>query len=714
MAEMRTEHMGCVVGMRRAIGDRAAVRFAASFYRALAFGCSVANAFEQGLVSLELEGIGEADTPELIVRRSGVSADRVVLVVSQDANGRRESEAAGPGAAPGAHLVPASQNKEAALHALLAESFDGDAAGLRQWIRLSLGKEIHDALPGGSVSLSQLAFETVLALQRHGQADAMLFASLQELRPRWADRIRDVARLYGIASQTEGQPEDVRGEEATNSAATANDRRVTMPPLDPLAQKIEDALKRKQRLEAAGLPTDDVLAELRQLKREHRRGGRLRPGDELGDRYLLVEQIGRGGFATVWRARDSASGDDVAIKVLHPESAGDLIRRQRFFRGARIMAELDHPTVVKIREQEAEDDGFFYFVMDYIPGGNLHDAVLDGRVQREHAVPLVLRIGEAIADAHARGHVHRDIKPANILLTASGEPRLTDFDLVTAQDTTGGTRTGALGTFLYAPPEMMERPQEADARADVYGLGMTLVFVSHGHRLPLRALTARERFIHELSCPAALKATLKQATCEDAEQRYPDAAAFCEALTLANLSQTEPDVLTASGLSIPPGVKHSAAKRRTPWAGYWYVNVGNEGNRSWADQRRFGFVTAGGGLKYSGPLHKLKKGNAVFAYLRGKGYVGYGIVRSEATRVTEAQVNGKRLLDLPLERPGIANKHANDPERAEYIVGIDWKATVDPADAKTFKGIFTYRNIVCRLREKETIEFLEREFGVQE
>ena len=334
--------------------------------------------------------------------------------------------------------------------------------------------------------------------------------------------------------------------------------RTASPLLDSLAQKLEHALARKRRLEDAGQPTDDILAEIRELKREHRRGGQLRRGDALGERYLLIEQIGRGGFATVWRARDSAKGEDVAIKVLHPELAGDVIRRQRFFRGARIMAELAHPIVVRIREREAEDDGFFYFVMELVSGGNLHDAVLAGRVHREQAMPIILSIGEALAEAHARGHVHRDVKPVNILLTESGAPRLTDFDLVTGHDTTGGTRTGALGTFIYAAPEMMERPQDADARADVYGLGMTVVFVLHGDRLPRKALTARERFIEELGCPPTLKTVLKRATAEEAEDRYPDAAAFCEALratespgsppVASNLRKDAPE-RTASGVT---------------------------------------------------------------------------------------------------------------------------------------------------------------------
>lgn len=431
--------------------------------------------------------------------------------------------------------VVMSQGKEAALTSFLAEIFDGDAPGLRRWVRLSLGKEIHDELPEGSANLSQLVFETTLAIQRHGRASAALFASLHELRPHWADSVWSVARLYGV---TRPAPEHAapsphsHAPGGTSTAASASTR-AAPPPLDALAMRLEDALQRKQRLEAAGLSTDTVLAEIRSLKREHRRGGQLRPGDALGDRYLLAEQIGRGGFATVWRARDSASGDDVAIKVLHPELAGDVIRRQRFFRGARIMAELAHPTVVRVREREAEDDGFFYFVMDFIAGGNLQDAVLAGRVTGEQAVPLILSIGDALAQAHARGHVHRDVKPVNILLTESGAPRLTDFDLVTAQDTTGGTRTGALGTFIYAAPEMMDRPQDADARVDAYGLGMTLAFALHGDKLPRKALTARERFIDALACLPELRAVLRRATAEDPDERHPDAAAFCEALRAA-------------------------------------------------------------------------------------------------------------------------------------------------------------------------------------
>jgi serine/threonine protein kinase len=306
----------------------------------------------------------------------------------------------------------------------------------------------------------------------------------------------------------------------TPANQTQSQREPSAPAPDPLAQALEDALVRKQRLKAAGLPATEVLEEIRRLKRELRRGGMLRPGDVLGQHHLLIEQIGQGGFATVWRARDRRTNDDVAIKVLHPNMAGDLERRQRFFRGARIMAELAHPAVVRIRKRQAKDDGFYYFIMDFAAGGNLQQVVLAQGLQHEQIESIILQVGAALAAAHERGIVHRDLKPSNILLGDRGQPYLTDFDLVTAPDTTGGTRTGALGTFLYASPEMMERPQDADARADVYGLGMTMAFLLHGAPLTHMSMRDGSRFVRGLPCAAQLKSVLERAVAWEPKRRW--------------------------------------------------------------------------------------------------------------------------------------------------------------------------------------------------
>jgi serine/threonine protein kinase len=111
--------------------------------------------------------------------------------------------------------------------------------------------------------------------------------------------------------------------------------------------------------------------------------------------------------------------------------------------------------------------------MDYVGGGDLRRAVLAGELAQEKVLPVILAVGGALAYAHEKGVIHRDVKPANILLDRD-QPNLTDFDLVRAFDTTGGTQTqGMLGTVLYAAPEMLGDAKNASAAADVYSLAMT-------------------------------------------------------------------------------------------------------------------------------------------------------------------------------------------------------------------------------------------------
>ena len=299
---------------------------------------------------------------------------------------------------------------------------------------------------------------------------------------------------------------------------------------DPRRAALEQALAERRRRIRAGEPTGDLDTRILDLKRAVRRGPTPRSGDVLNDRYELVEVLGQGGFATVWRAWDARDAQMVAVKILHAQWMHDRTRRERFLRGARQQGELAHPAVVPVYGTGIDDDGTTYLVMKYCPGGDLREAIAQGRLDREAALRLLPGVADALAVAHDRGVVHRDVKPSNILLGDAGQALLTDFDLAKARDTTGGTRTGAMGSMVYAAPEAMVDASRADWRADQYGLGMTAVYVALGRDLPMDVVYDRSSFMAGLPVSPALRAVLERATAIKPEDRFPDLRALEEAL----------------------------------------------------------------------------------------------------------------------------------------------------------------------------------------
>ncbi|MFH1466187.1 MAG: serine/threonine-protein kinase, partial [Pseudomonadota bacterium] len=200
-------------------------------------------------------------------------------------------------------------------------------------------------------------------------------------------------------------------------------------------------------------------------------------------RYVLAEELGRGGTATVWRAWDTRLRVEVAVKMLTPERSGDPVAEARILAEARALAALAHPAVVRVFDIE-EDAGKVLLVMEFCPGGSLWRWVeRHGAMPPALAVRLLLPITEALAAAHAAGLVHRDVKPENILLDAEGRPRIGDFGIARASWTadTSLTRTGtSLGTWGYMAPEQRRDARTVDAQADVYGLGATLLALLTG------------------------------------------------------------------------------------------------------------------------------------------------------------------------------------------------------------------------------------------
>jgi serine/threonine protein kinase len=348
----------------------------------------------------------------------------------------------------------------------------------------------------------------------------------------WADVVQAVRR----------EIEGIHGPRVVNAQPTGRTPIYRDAQTQLLSERIESARARKEALDGAGQSSAAVRIEILDLRRQIREGGQVREGDSLTDgRYLLLNQVGRGGFATVWRALDRDADTFVAIKVLHTNLAADPVRRERFFRGARVMAGFQNETICRVLDQHGEDGGFFYFVMDLVDGLDLNRAVLRKQVPSDKILQIILAVGDALAEAHEGGIIHRDVKPSNVLLGEGYMPRLTDFDLVAVGDTTGGTRTGAMGTFLYAAPECMDRPQDAEASADIYGLGMTAIFCLYGNTLPNSSFGHTEKLVKELFCGSHVKSVLSRSVAWDKEKRPANGRAFCKELLGAVERQMEDD-----------------------------------------------------------------------------------------------------------------------------------------------------------------------------
>ncbi len=193
----------------------------------------------------------------------------------------------------------------------------------------------------------------------------------------------------------------------------------------------------------------------------------------LGDRYVIERELGTGGMATVYLARDRKHEREVAVKVLHPDLAA-VLGAERFLSEIKTTANLQHPHILALHDS-GEADGFLYYVMPFVQGESLR-----AHLTREKQLPLeeAVRIGQevaaALSHAHSHGVVHRDIKPENILLQ-SGHALVADFGIALAVQQAGGhrlTHTGlSLGTPQYMAPEQAMAERTIDLRADIYALG---------------------------------------------------------------------------------------------------------------------------------------------------------------------------------------------------------------------------------------------------
>ncbi|KXT74078.1 Serine/threonine protein kinase PrkC, regulator of stationary phase [Streptococcus sp. DD10] len=205
-------------------------------------------------------------------------------------------------------------------------------------------------------------------------------------------------------------------------------------------------------------------------------------GKIFAGRYKIVKQIGRGGMADVYLAKDLIlDGEEVAVKVLRTNFQTDPVAVARFQREAKAMADLDHPHIVRITDI-GEEDGQQYLAMEYVAGQDLKEYIKQhAPLSNREAVRIMGEILLAMRLAHARGIVHRDLKPQNVILTPSGSAKVTDFGIAVAFAETSLTQTNSmLGSVHYLSPEQA-RGSKATIQSDIYAMGIIFYEMLTGH-----------------------------------------------------------------------------------------------------------------------------------------------------------------------------------------------------------------------------------------
>ena len=214
----------------------------------------------------------------------------------------------------------------------------------------------------------------------------------------------------------------------------------------------------------------------------------LKAGDRFGG-YVVVKLLGRGGMGAVYLAKNVASGELCAIKIMIPPEGDSRHEwRKRFAREAEFAMRIRHKNLVAVYDVgEDPDTGFCYIIMDYVPGGSLTDRIkAQGKLTIREAVDITIQVAAALEVAHKAGVVHRDIKPDNIMFDADDTPKLTDLGVAKfsgAEAETTVTKTGmVVGTPAYMSPEQMMNSHTVDARSDIYSLGVVFYEMLTGIR----------------------------------------------------------------------------------------------------------------------------------------------------------------------------------------------------------------------------------------
>lgn len=188
--------------------------------------------------------------------------------------------------------------------------------------------------------------------------------------------------------------------------------------------------------------------------------------------------VGRGGMGAIYQARQTSLDRDIALKVIDRSISNDTNFLDRFEREAKALAKLTHPNIVSVYDFGHTEDGLAYFMMEYVHGLNLREAMQSMPIDVPYALEIIRATADALQYAHSKGIVHRDIKPENILLSDDGRIKLADFGIAKISNSRNDRKITAtrqvLGTVHYLAPEQLESPNEVDHRIDIYALGVIL------------------------------------------------------------------------------------------------------------------------------------------------------------------------------------------------------------------------------------------------
>lgn len=291
-------------------------------------------------------------------------------------------------------------------------------------------------------------------------------------------------------------------------------------------------------------------------------------GQKFGP-YQILEEIGRGGMAAVYRAHDTATDEFVALKLVAPHLSKDPNFERRFQREAEVLRKLQHPHIIPVLDY-GEAGGYAYLVMPLLQVGTLTDRLRAGPLDPREGARLIEQISDALQYAHDHGVVHRDVKPSNVLLDEQGNALLSDFGMARLREP-GVSLTGSMlvGTPAYISPEQA-RGEKATYRSDQYSLGIVLYELTTG-KLPFEAespIAVALKHINE-PLPAARQASpnvpklvervILKATAKDPRHRFASVAAMNLAFQDALKHSLDPTLTPAPKIELPPPVQSTLA-----------------------------------------------------------------------------------------------------------------------------------------------------------